>query len=487
MKKIILIIFIISVLFIFNYAIADAQSDTLSGAALLDVIDTGLSANSRHFGMSYCDSALYLTSYADNLLTKIDLTTNSVAPGYPAFLVDTNLPHGVIVDEDDSSIWVCDLNSSMIRHYSPSLTLIESKLVGSQPVNAIIYQDTIYVADREEDKVFVINKSTLVIENSFAITDMNSSAAGGYTDLFIYSDKLYIVSDELEGIAKMNLDGTNQETIMVQGESDLAAFGIYIQNGRIYLNTSSKIITTDLQSNILNYWNIDRPAGFTGVYIDIKIIDNKIYVPSFVAGGGDTTCPHILVYQEKVATPTFDPAPGTFDSTLIVNLICEYPDTVIIYYTLDGTEPTDSSIVYADSIIVDSTMTIKALAYKTDLIPSDIAVGTYIIDSTGIYDEQLNTQLPNDFSISQNYPNPFNPSTSINYQLPINSKVTLKIYSINGELVKTLVDKEQTAGYYTIEWNGKDELDGICPSGIYLYRIETDKDYNIIKKAILLK
>ena len=485
MKKIILIIFIISVLFIFNYAIADAQSDTLSGAALLDVIDTGLTDTTFHFGMSYYDNGLYLISWADNKITKVDLPTNLLAIGFPLTLSEY-ANHGLVVDETDGSFWICSA-SNIIYHFSSSFDYIESIIAGTQTVNTIIYNEKIYLADREEDKIFIINKSTLAIENSFAITGMDSTNVDDFVDLFVYSDKLYIVSNELDGIVKMNLDGTNQETIMVENESNLQGIGIYIQNDKIYLNTYSKIIVSDLSGNVLNSWDFDRPVGFTGRYIDMEIVNNNIYIASHNIGGGDTTCPHILIYKEKVASPIFDPMPDIYDSTLTVILTCEYPDTTIIYYTLDGTEPTESSIVYADSIIVDSTMTIKAIAYKDSWSPSDIATGTYTIEPIGIDDKKPNTQLPNDFSISQNYPNPFNPSTNINYQLPINSKVTLKIYSINGELVKTLVDKEQTAGYYTIEWNGKDELDGICPSGIYLYRIETDKDYNIIKKAILLK
>lgn len=62
--------------------------------------------------------------------------------------------------------------------------------------------------------------------------------------------------------------------------------------------------------------------------------------------------------------------------------------------------------------------------------------------------------IPINFALKQNYPNPFNPMTHINYQLPKMSKVKLDIFNILGQKIKTLVNKHQAAGYYTIEWNG---------------------------------
>ena len=79
--------------------------------------------------------------------------------------------------------------------------------------------------------------------------------------------------------------------------------------------------------------------------------------------------------------------------------------------------------------------------------------------------------LPKDFSLDQNYPNPFNPATTIKYQLPKPSEVTVKIFNINGQLVKTLVEQKQLAGFYSITWNGKDETEQQVTSGVYLYQI----------------
>ena len=94
--------------------------------------------------------------------------------------------------------------------------------------------------------------------------------------------------------------------------------------------------------------------------------------------------------------------------------------------------------------------------------------------------------LPSAFYLSQNYPNPFNPSTTIEYTLPSRGRVNLSIYNILGQHVTTLVDEEQSAGQYSVEWHGRSG-DGVqTASGIYLYRLRVD-DYSESKKMILLK
>ena len=69
------------------------------------------------------------------------------------------------------------------------------------------------------------------------------------------------------------------------------------------------------------------------------------------------------------------------------------------------------------------------------------------------------------FDVMPNYPNPFNPVTSINYQLPVTSRVNLTVYDITGRLVTTLVDKIQGSGIYKATWNADN-----FASGIYFYK-----------------
>ncbi len=99
--------------------------------------------------------------------------------------------------------------------------------------------------------------------------------------------------------------------------------------------------------------------------------------------------------------------------------------------------------------------------------------------STGV--NETNTVLPESFHLSQNYPNPFNPSTMISYQIPADCRVSLNVYDILGNNVKTLVDQYQTKGRYTVTFNAAHSA-----SGIYFYRISA-AEYSEVKKMLFLK
>lgn len=98
--------------------------------------------------------------------------------------------------------------------------------------------------------------------------------------------------------------------------------------------------------------------------------------------------------------------------------------------------------------------------------------------TTGIKD---NHQVVANYKLEQNYPNPFNPSTTISFQIPIASKVSLKVYDVLGREVETLVNENKPAGKYSINFNA-DKL----ASGVYLYRLQAG-NYIESKKMILLK
>ena len=98
--------------------------------------------------------------------------------------------------------------------------------------------------------------------------------------------------------------------------------------------------------------------------------------------------------------------------------------------------------------------------------------------STGIISQNIVVKY---FSLSQNYPNPFNPLTRINYELQIANYVFLNVYDINGKLVKELINEKQSAGNYSIDFDGSG-----LPSGTYIYRLQAG-EFSETKKMVLLK
>ena len=94
---------------------------------------------------------------------------------------------------------------------------------------------------------------------------------------------------------------------------------------------------------------------------------------------------------------------------------------------------------------------------------------------------------PKEFALHQNFPNPFNPDTTIKYDLAESADVTLQIYNVLGQVVRTMVASEaQNAGRYQIRWNGMDDRGVSVSSGIYFYRISAGEFQNV-RKLMLLK
>jgi hypothetical protein len=90
------------------------------------------------------------------------------------------------------------------------------------------------------------------------------------------------------------------------------------------------------------------------------------------------------------------------------------------------------------------------------------------------------------YSLGNNYPNPCNPETEISFSLPEEADVTLTIYNVAGQKVRTLVDQLMPSGVYTVSWNGKDEKASSVASGIYFYRLKTE-NFERTKRMVVVK
>jgi hypothetical protein len=101
------------------------------------------------------------------------------------------------------------------------------------------------------------------------------------------------------------------------------------------------------------------------------------------------------------------------------------------------------------------------------------------------------SEVPKEFGLSQNYPNPFNPTTSIKFALPVQSRVTMELFSILGQHVATIVNDELPAGYHTISWNGRGDNHQQLGSGTYLLRLNAygsnGKTFTRTRKMMMLK
>jgi photosystem II stability/assembly factor-like uncharacterized protein len=101
------------------------------------------------------------------------------------------------------------------------------------------------------------------------------------------------------------------------------------------------------------------------------------------------------------------------------------------------------------------------------------------------------SSLPKEFSLSQNYPNPFNPTTNIKYALPVDSKLTMDVYNVLGQRVRTLISNDLPAGYHVVEWNGTGNAGQQLASGVYFLQMSATgingKKFSEIRKLMMMK
>ena len=94
--------------------------------------------------------------------------------------------------------------------------------------------------------------------------------------------------------------------------------------------------------------------------------------------------------------------------------------------------------------------------------------------------------VPNEFTLHENYPNPFNPTTTLRFDIPEVSDITVTIFNMLGQKVRTFNYQNTSAGYHSVKWNATNDLGEQVGAGVYLYQLQT-KDFVKTRKMVLLK
>jgi len=158
--------------------------------------------------------------------------------------------------------------------------------------------------------------------------------------------------------------------------------------------------------------------------------------------------------------------------------------------------------IYRDDALLPSGVITNTQTFIDDGVQNGISYDYYIIATytnpvgESIPSETLTADpplsdsdepiLPMVTKLAGNYPNPFNPSTTINFSLAREDRVRIDIYSVNGQLVRSLVNGTFGVGMHQIVWNGRDELGRSVSSGVYFYRMSAG-EYTAVKKMLLVK
>ncbi len=111
-----------------------------------------------------------------------------------------------------------------------------------------------------------------------------------------------------------------------------------------------------------------------------------------------------------------------------------------------------------------------------------------MLESTisGIKETDLGIITPNDYTLEQNYPNPFNPTTSIRFSLPLQKKISIVVYDVLGNEVKTLINgQEFEKGSYEVTWDGTNNIGNTVASGQYIYTMKYGNFSKSLKMTLL--
>ena len=380
--------------------------------------------------------------------------------------------------------------------------------------------DFVEVCHSQSSAIYCYNVTNIIVSNSYIHNNQASGCGGGfnsmYSDIEIYNSNItnniarnisspqgnqpgegggimshssnlilsncIFFNNEAEG----GIDSSKGGAISNQGGdiifNNCLLYNNYAQEGDAIYSTSSNatlnnsiisgIYATQNSSNlnITNsiFWN-HNPYGGSGIYISTWNPGSVTISYSCVKNGQSGITPNGGTINWLTGNIEDDPLfidPENGDFHFFANSPCinaGTPDTTglnLPEYDLDG-----NPRIYEDRI----------------------DMGCYEWQGT----EADDNQLPMTSYQLFNYPNPFNPETTISFYIigseDNEQKVSISIFNIRGQKIKTLINKALIPGRYSVIWNSKDENNKPCSSGIYFYKLDVDSKTKATKKMLLLK
>ncbi len=147
----------------------------------------------------------------------------------------------------------------------------------------------------------------------------------------------------------------------------------------------------------------------------------------------------------------------------------------------------ESAVLKVDGTVTETNITSQLTVVITPTHAPALEQSYSLLLQANLLDiESTDDNLPTSFAFHQNYPNPFNPSTKLEFDLPKQIDVSLKVYDIMGREITTIINETMDPGYHRRVWNGRNNIGQQLPSGIYIARLVT-QEYGKSIKMVLLK
>jgi hypothetical protein len=390
---------------------------------------------------------------------------------------------------DSKYLWGYDYNDLKYRLYQGDSLVDDGTIFDkyswptfSLPVDAGSYTfktsyDKYYIGKQKGIALVIANFNTsLTDKNPPYLLGLNITSNGEPNDLLSSgnTNKIETVTeDDMSGFA-VNLyyqtvgDTTWQALSLSQNDSSFKADVPDIGDGYVNL----KVIAIDALGNSLIYqlnpaFRFGNPPEPPNIF--------QLELPM------DGTSPDSLTAHTFIWNKSLDPDSGSITYTLYYGADSTFLNATIV----EGL--TDTTYTLSEVLLPDTTYYWKVVAKDSEEV-STRCLEIYHFRPTGFTDVPGNQDLnmPKEYSLSQNHPNPFNSETAIEYALIKDSEVSLKIYNILGQRVRTLANEHQSRGFKKIIWDGKNENGETVSSGLYFYKIEAG-NFVQSKKMLLLK
>jgi len=259
-------------------------------------------------------------------------------------------------------------------------------------------------------------------------------------------------------------------------------WGEGIEYDSVLTDTNAVVLPRELEDNTQYFWDVITMDSHDGISHSTPATFWTDLEPEAPEG-------FALLSPENETTglsnlPTFlweiadDPDPMDY-ATYTFQIATDSAFTDIAYETNTNV---DVGYELTESLPTDTEYWWKVIATDTDSLSTESAAFKFTVGYVSVAEI---VALPTEFTLKQNFPNPFNPSTTIRYGLPEDSNVSLVIYDLRGNRVRTFDSGSQTAGWYEHVWNGMNEAGQPVSTGLYLTRLRAGSYTKTIKMLYL--
>ena len=345
------------------------------------------------------------------------------------------------------------------------------------------YENSLW--DTTGDILYVSN-DTLQFNFSDCDTTYSYTKYKVVTSLHFENGEVEIPEPPVAQVGDLNLNGIPYEV------GDAVLFLSYFMEGPsvFILDSSLQIANSDIDGN-------GKVLTLSDFVLMTRIMRHDA-IPGDTTGYSDKIAYFTTSVRDSIFLFSFNSeapvgaALFTFDCSDTLTMPYLYSTNMDLIYKINNNELRVLIFNFGDTNIPSGPVDLLAIPLENactltilEVVDDKGRVMKAIYGQTGISDQPAH-DLPKSFALLPNYPNPFNPETYIEYTLPADCQVTLAVYNILGQKVRTLINEHQPAGLKSVRWDGKDDSGNQVSAGVYFYSIKAD-NFTQAKKMILLK